>query len=110
MFRWLLGLLIILVFLALNFLLVSIPLIYKLLNVLLFCTLLLAIRVALGPTAADRVVAVDILGILIVGFCALLSVSTKSSFYLDVAIVWALQSFIASIALAKILEGRHLND
>ena len=104
------GLIFILLCLIINFLFISIPLIYKFINVLLFCTFLLVGRVAVGPTTADRVVAVDILGILIIGFCALISVSTKSPFYLDIAMAWALQSFIGTIALAKLLEGRHLND
>jgi multicomponent Na+:H+ antiporter subunit F len=63
-----------------------------------------------GPTAADRAVAIDILGILIVGFCAILSIPTGRSWYMDVAIAWGLQSFIATIALAKYLEGRDLDD
>ena len=63
-------------------------------------------RVFRGPTAADRIVAVDIFGILIVGFCAVASVATGKDWYLDIGIVWALQSFIGSLALAKYLEGR----
>ncbi|MGE5558656.1 MAG: monovalent cation/H+ antiporter complex subunit F [Bacillota bacterium] len=109
-YRWLLGLLVTLTCLGINFLIPSIPLIYKLVNVLIFCTLVLLIRVAFGPTPADRVMAVDILGILIIGFCGLLSVATKSPFFMDIAIAWALQSFIGTIAMAKLLEGRRLND
>ena len=72
--------------------------------------MLCLVRVALGPTAADRIVAVDILGILIVGFCAILNIPTGRGWYMDIAIAWALQSFIATIALAKYLEGKNLDD
>ena len=50
------------------------------------------------------------LGILIVGFCGLMAVATGRAFYLDVALAWALLSFIGTIALAKFLEGRHFDD
>ncbi len=78
--------------------------------VLLLSAVLCLIRVALGPTAADRAVAVDILGVLIVGFCAILNIPTSRGWYMDIAIAWALQSFIATIALAKYLEGRDLDE
>jgi len=67
-------------------------------------------RIGRGPTAADRIVAVDILGILIVGFCAILSISTGRSWYMDIGIAWALQSFISTLALAKYLEGRGFEE
>ena len=78
--------------------------------ILLLSAALCLLRVALGPTAADRIVAVDILGILIVGFCAIINIPTGRGWYMDIAIAWALQSFIATIALAKYLEGKNLDD
>ena len=67
-------------------------------------------RISRGPTAADRIVAVDIFGILIVGFCSILSISTGRSWYIDIGMAWALQSFIGSLALAKYLEGKGLEE
>lgn len=87
-----------------------IDLIARVLNLLLLAALLCLIRVLLGPTAADRIIAIDILGILVVGLCALLSLATGRSWYLDIGIVWALQSFIGSLALARRLEGRSFDD
>jgi multicomponent Na+:H+ antiporter subunit F len=78
--------------------------------ILLLSAVLCAARVARGPTPADRAVALDILGVLIVGFCAIVSIPTGRSWYMDIAIAWALQSFIATIALAKYLEGKDLDD
>ncbi|MCM8796452.1 MAG: cation:proton antiporter [Candidatus Omnitrophica bacterium] len=78
--------------------------------VLMLCFSLCLIRVMLGPTAADRAVAIDTLGILIVGFCAILSIPTGRDWYLDVAIAWGLQSFIGALALAKYLEGRGFDE
>lgn len=67
-------------------------------------------RIGLGPTAADRIVAVDILGILIVGFCAVLTIATGRNWYMDIAIAWALQAFICDLALSKYLEGQGFDE
>lgn len=78
--------------------------------ILMLCFLLCLLRLMRGPTPADRAVAIDTLGILIVGFCALLSIPTGRDWYLDIAIAWALQSFIGALALAKYLEGRGFDE
>ncbi len=78
--------------------------------ILLIAALLCLYRVLKGPTAADRIVAVDMLGILIVGFCAIIGIPTGRSWYLDIGIAWALQSFISTLALAKYLEGKNLDE
>ena len=78
--------------------------------ILLLASAMCLYRISRGPTAADRIVAVDILGILIVGFCAILTISTGRSWYIDIGIAWALQSFIGSLALAKYLEGKGLEE
>ncbi len=78
--------------------------------VLMLCFGLCLLRILLGPTPADRAVAVDTLGVLIVGFCAVLSVPTGRDWYIDIAIAWALQSFIGALALAKYLEGRGFDE
>ena len=77
---------------------------------LLVCCFLCLYRIGRGPSAPDRTVAIDILGIVIVGFCALLSLDTGKDFYLNVAMAWALLSFIGTIALAKFLEGRSFDE
>ncbi|HJX40921.1 MAG TPA: cation:proton antiporter [Anaerolineales bacterium] len=80
------------------------------LGVLLLCCFLCLYRIARGPTAPDRTVAIDILGIVIVGFCALLAVLTGRDFFINIAITWALLSFIGTVALAKYLEGRGFDE
>ena len=78
--------------------------------ILLFSCVLCLYRIMRGPTAADRAVTLDMLGVLIVGFCVITGISTGRSWYIDIAIAWALQSFIATLALAKFLEGKSLDD
>lgn len=74
------------------------------------CCFLCLYRIGRGPSAPDRTVGIDILGIIIVGFCALLGMLTDKDYYLNIALAWALLSFIGTIALAKFLEGRNFDD
>ena len=75
-------------------------------GLLVFFSALCLYRIARGPTAPDRTIAIDILGTLMVGFCCLVALLTKREFYMNIAIAWALISFVGTLALAKYLEGR----
>ena len=108
--RWGIGVVLILFLGYQNFFVYQGVLLFKLINVSLFCCLFVLFRVVFGPSAADRIVAVDILGILIIGMLALMGLHYKTDFFMDIALIWALLSFIASLAFAKILEGRSLDD
>lgn len=78
--------------------------------ILLVSSFMCLFRIGKGPTPPDRAVAIDILGTLVVGFCCMMSLMTGVGFFLNIALAWALISFIGSIALAKHLEGRHFDD
>ena len=115
--RWFLGLVIIVVIFVgvMRYPLVSLlewqsPLLKRAFFVLILCALFCLWRILRGPTSADRAVAIDILGILIVGFCAILGIPTGRDWYIDIGIAWALQSFISTLALAKYLEGRDFDE
>lgn len=77
---------------------------------LLACCAMCLYRIGRGPTAPDRAVAIDILGIVVVGFAAILAAVTGKHYLMNVAIAWVLLSFIASIALAKHLEGKCFDE
>lgn len=79
-------------------------------GVLLLCSFMCLVRIGHGPTAADRTVAIDILGVILVGFCALLVLISWRDFQLSIAIAWALLSFIGTIALGKYLEGKAFDE
>ncbi len=72
----------------------------------LFCL----VRAVLGPTAPDRVVAIDALTAIISAALVLLGVFYRASFYLDVALVYAFLSFLGTVAISKYLEGRGLES
>lgn len=63
-------------------------------------------RLVKGPSLPDRVVALDMMTILIVVFCGLFAIATDERAFLDVAIVLALIGFLATVALARFAERR----
>ncbi|HEC75972.1 MAG TPA: cation:proton antiporter [Thermoplasmatales archaeon] len=66
------------------------------------------IRVLLGPTVPDRVVGLDTINTLVIGGMILFGVAYKEVIYIDVAIVYALLSYVTTLFIAKYLEGGKL--
>lgn len=64
------------------------------------------IRLARGPTLADRVVALDMMTVSIIAVCGVVAVATGVYAMLDVALVLALVGFLATVALARFAERR----
>ncbi|RLF79261.1 cation:proton antiporter [Thermococci archaeon] len=63
------------------------------------------IRIMLGPSVPDRVVGVDTLNTLIVAGMILLGAAYDRVIYIDIAIVYALLSYIGTLVIAKYLQG-----
>jgi multicomponent Na+:H+ antiporter subunit F len=63
-------------------------------------------RVVKGPTLPDRVVALDMLVGIVIGFIALIAIRTGFTLYIDIAISLGLVGFLATVAFARfILSG-----
>lgn len=67
--------------------------------------LLALYRFVIGPRAVDRVVAFDVLTIVSITGIVLAALATGREIYLDVALVYALLSFLGVIVAARYLEG-----
>jgi multicomponent Na+:H+ antiporter subunit F len=63
-------------------------------------------RLVIGPTLPDRVVALDMMTILMVAFTALYAIASGEDAFLDIAIALALVAFLATVALARYAERR----
>jgi len=61
-------------------------------------------RCVKGPTSADRVVALDAMTIAGISVIVMIAVFAGRVIYLDVAMVYALLSFLGVIAVARYLE------
>lgn len=58
-------------------------------------------RVVFGPSLPDRVVAIDLIAYLVIGFISTYCISTYQPVYLDAAIILALIAFLGTIAFAR---------
>ena len=79
-----------------------------LLGLLAVAMLLVFVRLARGPSLADRVVALDLITTIGVGMCALYATLHQTPVFLDVAILIALISFVGTVAFAHYLERRRV--
>ncbi|UCH54357.1 MAG: pH regulation protein F [Pseudomonadota bacterium] len=74
----------------------------------LVAILLFLVRALLGPTTFDRILAVNAIGTKTVIFVALLGFIAGRPEFLDIALLYALINFIATLAVLKFVEYRRL--
>jgi multicomponent Na+:H+ antiporter subunit F len=58
-------------------------------------------RVIVGPTLPDRILALDMLVAIAIGFIAVIAVKTGFMLYVDIAIALGLVGFLATVAFAR---------
>jgi multicomponent Na+:H+ antiporter subunit F len=81
------------------------------LGLLSLALLITVIRVIIGPTLPDRVMALDMLVAVAIGFIAVLGVKTGQALYADIAIALGLVGFLATVALARfVLKRRSIEE
>lgn len=74
--------------------------------VLVMISILMALfRVIRGPTAPDRIVGLDTINTLVIAGMIIFGVAEKEVIYIDVAIVYALLSYVTTLIVAKYLQG-----
>lgn len=72
--------------------------------------LISTVRIVIGPTLADRVLALDLMTVVAMGFIGAVAVRTGLMLYLDIAIALALLGFLATVALARYILRRGLKN
>lgn len=72
------------------------------LAVMLFACLIRAVK---GPRIADRIVAVNMMGTMVMVIIAVMSFLLKESYLVDICLIYAMVSFLAVIVLTKIYMG-----
>ncbi len=68
--------------------------------------LLTAVRLIRGPTLADRILALDLITVLGLGFIVVVAIQTGFHLYLDIAITLGLLGFLSTIAFSRYLMKR----
>jgi multisubunit Na+/H+ antiporter MnhF subunit len=63
------------------------------------------LRLVLGPTAPDRVVAADTLAVMTTSGLVVLAALLGSVLYLDVALIYGTLAFVGIVAIARTIEG-----
>ncbi|NOZ35410.1 MAG: cation:proton antiporter [Chlorobi bacterium] len=63
------------------------------------------VRFIKGPTASDRVMALDTLSVMLIAVLVILGFLMKRYIYIDVSLVYAVLGFIGVITIARYLEG-----
>jgi len=63
-------------------------------------------RLLIGPTIADRVVAMDTMNTLVISIFVVLAIWFENILYMDIAIIYAMLSFVSTLYIAKYIEGR----
>ena len=70
--------------------------------VLVFFNLFVLLRALIGPTRADRIMGINLIGTLSTTLIAVLSVLFLEDWLLDVCLIYCLISFLAVVVLTKI--------
>ena len=78
---------------------------YGILSVLAVMLLLCLIRAAKGPRIADRLVAVNMMGTMVMVTIAILAVVKNQGYLVDICLIYALISFLAVVVLTRIYTG-----
>ncbi len=63
------------------------------------------VRIWRGPTNADRMLALEVINILVVTIMITLSLWFMQPVFIDVAIVYVLLSFVGTLYVAKLIMG-----
>lgn len=73
---------------------------------LIICVVVCSIRLILGPTSADRLVALNVLSGTVLAFLVVTGVYQGRALYLDVALVYDIFGFLGLLAIARFLKDR----
>lgn len=83
-------------------------------NALMICAIILAVlilvtlvRAVIGPRFTDRVIAVNMINTMAVAVICILSVRLQEDFLMDVALVYALLSFLTVVVMTRLVLIRY---
>ena len=63
-----------------------------------------SIRLFIGPTLVDRVIALDLISGLTFSFAVIVAIESKEALYLNVAFAIAVVTFLGTVAIARLIE------
>lgn len=78
---------------------------YGVLSVLAVMLVLCLVRAVIGPRIADRLVAVNMMGTMVMVGIAILAVIKDQGYLVDICLIYAMISFLAVVVLTRIYTG-----
>ena len=78
---------------------------YGILSVLAVLLVLCLVRAVIGPRIADRLIAVNMMGTMVMVIIALLAVVKDQGYLIDICLIYAMISFLAVVVLTRIYTG-----
>lgn len=78
---------------------------YGILSVLAIMLVFCLIRAVRGPRIADRLVAVNMMGTMVMVMISLLAVVKNQGYLVDICLIYAMISFLAVVVLSRIYTG-----
>ena len=81
---------------------------YTFIGVLIFLAIILfacLIRAILGPRVADRVIAVNMMGTVVMVMISILALLLKEGYLMDICLIYACISFLAVVVITKVYLG-----
>ena len=76
--------------------------------VLAILLVLCLVRAIIGPRIADRIVAVNMMGTMVIVMIAVLALMLSEGYLIDICIIYAMISFLAVIVLTKVYMGVYI--
>ena len=73
--------------------------------VLAVMLMLCLLRAVLGPRVADRIVAVNMMGTIVMVMIAILAVKMEEGYLVDICLIYAMVSFLSVIVITKVYMG-----
>ncbi len=83
---------------------------YAILVILAIMLLLCLLRAVIGPRIADRLVSVNMMGTMIMCIIVILGVVMNEGYLADIALIYAMISFLAVVVLTKVYTGVYLEQ
>lgn len=78
--------------------------------ILALLLLLCLIRAVIGPRTADRIVAINMMGTMVIVVIAILTLMLGEGYLADICIIYAMISFLAVIVLTKVYMGVYMEQ
>ena len=83
---------------------------HLILGVLALMFILCLIRAIIGPRLADRLVAVNMIGTMVIVGISVLAVLLEEGYLADICLIYAMISFLAIVVLTKVYTGVYMRE